>query len=110
MRLHEAIGICGMAPIRYEYNLGILTMLGQADLAITHRLAAESVDLQRMRIAQHLSRHGTDAPLLSDDQLARAQALLARAESQEREAWAAIQTFIVHAQEVAGSAFAQLEH
>jgi len=110
MTLQEAIGICGMDPIRYEYNLGVLTMLGQADLAITHRLAAESVDLQRMRIAQHQSHTGTSLGLLSDDELARAHHLLSRAVAQEREAWAAIQAFIDHAQIVAGSAFAQLEH
>lgn len=110
MTLQEAIGICGMDPIRYEYNLGVLTMLGQADLAITHRLAAESVDLQRMRIAQHQSRTDTRVGLLSDDELTRAQRLLARAEAQEREAWAAIQAYIQHAQVVASSAYAQLEH
>lgn len=110
MTLQEAIGICGMAPIRYEYNLGVLTMLGQADLAITHRLAAESVDLQRMRIAQHHAHAGSSMPLLSDDELARATRLLARAKAQEYQAWAAIQSYIDRAQVTAGSAFAQLEH
>ncbi len=107
MTLQEAIAICGMTRIRYEYNLGVLTMLGEADLAITHRLAAESVDWQRMRIAQHEARQAND-PMLNHEELARARDLLARAESQEQDAWSAIEVFIDRAREVAGTAFSSL--
>ena len=107
MTLQQAIAICGMTRFRHEYNLGVLTMLGEADLCITHRLAAESVDWQRMRIAQHESRADTE-PLLNGEELRRARELLHRAQTQEDESWRAIEVFIRQARIVAGAALAAL--
>lgn len=107
MTLQEAIAICGMTRFRHEYNLGVLTMLGEADLCITHRLAAESVDWQRMRIAQHESRADME-PLLNGEDLRQAQELLRRAEAQEQASWLAIEVFIHRAHRVAGDALSTL--
>lgn len=50
----RALAIVAMGPTRHEYNLGVLSMLGHADMAVTHRVACAGADiaLQALRTEQ----------------------------------------------------------
>lgn len=46
----RALAIVAMGPARHEYNPGVLSMLGQADLAEAHRVACAAADIARAEL------------------------------------------------------------
>ncbi|WOI43802.1 hypothetical protein [Acidovorax sp. BLS4] len=57
----RALAIVAMGPTRYEYNLGVLSMLGHEDLAIAHQMVSASVDLARQQLdAEQSGNPGAD--------------------------------------------------
>lgn len=91
--LHVALAVRAIARSRYEYNLGVLSVLGQRDLAIAHQLASVAVVRNKEEIERHENRHGPDAawPDGARDAALRA---LSQAITLEESTWAPIQALI----------------
>ena len=107
LNLQEATAICGMARDRHEYNLGVLSMLGLADLAVSHRLAALAVDREYEEL-ERCNQGGPSNRGPATPNRATVERQLFEALQREERSWRAIQARIDEASQVTTSAFAGL--